>query len=149
MSILEPSDNNHLLGKKPAIYSDHLSLYDQYGALAYGVILQIIPNEQLAQEVLVSLFSSVSLHGCNENVVNKTICIIRNARAKAVEYKAKYTSSTSPPINENLVSEDAIPKLVFDLSFRQGLKPEVIAEKLNISRERVLKAFNEYFKLFR
>jgi hypothetical protein len=30
-------------------------MYDQYGALAYGVILQIIPNEQLAQEVLVSL----------------------------------------------------------------------------------------------
>jgi hypothetical protein len=54
MSILEPSDNNHLLGKKLAVYSDHLTMYDQYGALAYGVILQIIPNEQLAQEVLVS-----------------------------------------------------------------------------------------------
>ncbi|MFY7828690.1 MAG: hypothetical protein ACOVQ4_16295 [Flectobacillus sp.] len=145
---MEPSNNN-LLGKKPTVYSDYLSLYDQYGALAYGVILQIIPNEQLAQEVLVSLFSSASLQGCNENVVNKTICIIRNARAKAVEYKSKYASSTSPPINEGQVSEDTLPKLVFELSFKQGLKPEVIAEKLNITRERVLKAFNEYFKLFR
>ncbi|WP_044173294.1 hypothetical protein [Flectobacillus major] len=146
MSILEPSENK-LSNNKPILYSDQLSLYDEYGALAYGIILQIIPQEQLAQEVLVDLFSSSSLQQCNENVVSKTICIIRNARAKAIAWKSKLAAVSAA--NDYTTSGKTLPEIVFDLSFKQGISTEVIAEKLNVSKERVLKAINEYFKIYR
>ena len=44
--------------------------------------------------------------------------------------------------------QETTPELIFDLAFRQGFSPEEVAEKLNISKSDVLKAFHEFFKSF-
>lgn len=123
-----------------------LSLYDQYGAMAYGVILQIIPHEQLAQEVLVDLFNSLTFHNCGEGVSN-AICILRNARIKAIEFSNRFKSLL--PANESIVNKDDLPKLIFDLAFKQGIPLDVVAEKLGITKDDAMKAIGQQVKSFR
>jgi hypothetical protein len=123
-----------------------LSLYDQYGAMAYGVILQIIPHEQLAQEVLVDLFNSLTFHNCGEGVSN-AICILRNARIKAIEFSNRFKSLL--PANESIINKDDLPKLIFDLAFKQGIPLDVVAEKLGITKDDAMKAIGQQVKSFR
>ncbi len=125
-----------------------LSLYDQYGAMAYGVILQIIPHEQLAQEVLVDLFNSSTFQNCGEGVSN-AICILRNARIKAIEFSNKFKSLLPPNKSESIVDKDALPKLIFDLAFKQGIPLDVVAEKLEITKDDAMKAIGQHVKSFR
>lgn len=123
-----------------------LSLYDQYGAMAYGVILQIIPHEQLAQEVLVDLFNSLSFKNCGDGVSN-AICILRNARTKAIEFSNRFKSLL--PANESIVNKDDLPKLIFDLAFKQGIPLDIVAEKLGITKDDAMKAIGQQVKSFR
>lgn len=142
MSILK--QKNNLLrntNTKPP-----LSLYDQYGAMAYGVILQIIPHEQLAQEVLVDLFNSLTFQNCGDGV-NNAICILRNARIKAIEFNNRFKSLL--PANESIVNKDDLPKLIFDLAFKQGIPLDVVAEKLGITKDDAMKAIGQQVKSFR
>lgn len=125
-----------------------LSLYDQYGAMAYGVILQIIPHEQLAQEVLVEVFNSLTFQNCGEDVSN-AICILRNARIKAIEFSNKFKSLLPPNKSESIVDKDALPKLIFDLAFKQGIPLDVVAEKLEITKDDAMKAIGQHVKSFR
>lgn len=125
-----------------------LSLYDQYGAMAYGVILQIIPHEQLAQEVLVDLFNSLTFHNCGEGVSN-AICILRNARIKAIEFSNRFKSLLPANENESIVDKDALPKLIFDLAFKQGIPLDVVAEKLEITKDDAMKAIGQHVNSFR
>lgn len=125
-----------------------LSLYDQYGAMAYGVILQIIPQEQLAQEVLVELFNSSPLLNCGDSVSN-AICIIRNARTKAIEFKNRLNSlMPSNEVGDHSKSEP-LPNRIFDLAFKQGLSLEIIAIQLGLSKEDTMKAISQHVKSFR
>jgi hypothetical protein len=125
-----------------------LEVYDQYGAMAYGIILQIVPQPHLAQEILVNVFSSPLLQSCNSYPFTFAVCVIKLARAKAVEAK-KQMMAIAPSFNDNHVSSaENTPELIFDLAFRQGYSPDEIAEKLQISRSEVLKAFHEFFKSF-
>lgn len=122
-----------------------LEVYDQYGAMAYGIILQIIPQPHLAQEILVSVFSSPLLQSCNSYPFTFAVCVIKLARAKAVE--AKRQMMAIAPFNDNGPSQkESTPELIFDLAFRQGFSPDEVAEKLHISKAEVLKAFHEFFK---
>jgi hypothetical protein len=125
-----------------------LEVYDQYGAMAYGIILQIIPQPHLAQEVLVSVFSSPLLQSCNSYPFTFAVCVIKLARAKAVEAKRKIMA-LAPAGDEFGLNSDASPQAIFDLAFRQGFTPEEVAGKLNISKSEVLRSFHEFFKSYR
>ncbi|MCF0058945.1 RNA polymerase sigma factor [Dyadobacter sp. CY356] len=123
-----------------------LEVYDQYGAMAYGIILQIVPQPHLAQEILVSVFSSPLLQSCNSYPFTFAVCVIKLARAKAVEAKRKLLTIAPFSADNAYSSNENTPELIFDLAFRQGYSPDEVAEKLKISKSEVLKAFHEFFK---
>ena len=144
MSELEPIKNGVT---KANGNMTSLEVYDKYGAMAYGIILQILPQVHLAQEVLVSVFCSPQLQACNSYPFSFAACIIKLARAKAVEAKRKLMAIA--PVADPTNASDATPEKIFDLSFCQGFTPEEVAGKLNISKSEVLRSFHEYFKLYR
>lgn len=149
MNELEPLKNgldNQSLTKQHGNMTS-LEVYDKYAAMAYGIILQILPQPHLAQEVLVSVFSSPQLQACNSYPFSYVACIIKLARAQAVEAKRKLISIT--PSSDHVSQMNTSPEEIFELSFRQGFTPEEVAAKLNISKSEVLRSFHEYFKLYR
>ncbi|MES2518166.1 MAG: hypothetical protein V4585_08670 [Bacteroidota bacterium] len=131
---------------KPPGHHELLSLYDTYSPMAYGVILQIIPQENLAQDTLVNVFSTLSVNECKNCAVGSAIYIIRKARIKAIEVKNKISNFVNDQIPNG---EAALREMIFELSFRQGQTPEVIAQRLNVPKTQVLKAIYEHFKSFR
>ena len=148
MNELERAGNSvdgQALSKPKTLTS--LEVYDQYGAMAYGIILQILPQVHVAQEVLVSVFSSPQLQSCNSYPFTFAACVIKLARAKAVEAKRKLTA-LAPAGAENAYG-DTSPQSIFDLAFRQGFTPDEVADKLNISKNDVLRSFHEFFKSYR
>ena len=126
-----------------------LEVYDKFGAMAYGIILQIIPQPHLAQEILVNVFSSPQLQSCNSYPFTFAVCVIKLARAKAVEAKRKLMSIAPENIESAYNREDSSPQVIFDLAFRQGYTPDEVAQKLNIPKSEVLKAFHDFFKSHR
>ena len=130
-------------------HADRLSLYDRYGSIAYGIILQIISEPELAQTVLIDVFSSPQISSLTESSAYAIGPIIRLARAKALEARPESTALNQPlPIQ---VSETNVntEKLVFNLSFYQGYTTEEIADKLQLSQTNVLKTIYTYFKQLR
>jgi hypothetical protein len=148
MNELESFSDNLSFNKSPNYY-ELLSLYDQYSPMAYGVILQIIPQERLAQEIMVEVFSTLSVSECKNSVVSSAVFILRKARNRAIEFKNSYASGNSlmPEVKQNTESE--LTTKIFDLSFRQGHSPETVALALNVPKSKVLKGIYEYFKSFR
>ncbi|WP_221390465.1 RNA polymerase sigma factor [Dyadobacter sp. NIV53] len=126
-----------------------VEIYDKYGAMAYGIILQILPQPHLAQEVLVNVFSSPLLQSCNSYPFSFAVCVIKLARAKAIEAKQKLMSIAPHNPENDLNHYDQSPELIFNLAFREGYTPEEVAMKLNISKLEVLKAFHDFFKSYR
>ncbi|HEV7380666.1 MAG TPA: hypothetical protein VGN64_12790 [Dyadobacter sp.] len=126
-----------------------LEIYDRYSAMAYGIILQIIPQQHLAQEILVNVFASPQLQACNSYPFSFAACVIKLARSKAVDMKKRLmeldSNSTTLPADEL----DKSPQRIFDLAFRQGFTPDEVAQKLFISKSEVLKAFHDFFKSYR
>jgi hypothetical protein len=117
--------------------------------MAYGVILQIIPQKKLAQEVLLDVFASPQLLGNLSNSTNPAIQIIRLTRAKALAAREKATELGIHFSEPTLTTNEFSPAYVFDLSFRQGYSLEAIAEQLGVSKPEVLKAIREYIHTFR
>jgi hypothetical protein len=151
MNELERINRNteqHFINK-PAGNLTSLEIYDTYAAMAYGIILQIIPQPHLAQEVLISVFSSPLLQSCNSYPFTFAVCIIKLARAKAVEAKRKLSAAASPTLDISNESADKSPQRIFDLAFCQGFSPEEVAEKLNIPKSEVLRSIHAFFKLNR
>ena len=148
MSELQPFDRNTVPSSTSVTRSEQLELYDRYGSLAYGVILKILPQPHLAQEVLISLFATAQLQGCASYPFTFAGCVIKMARAKALEAKEKITSLASDFSNE-ITEEPVTPEYLFDLTFRQGLSPDVVAERLKMSRQEVLKGIHTFFKSIR
>lgn len=127
--------------------ADRLALYEQYSSMAYGVILCIIPEPELAQTVLIDLFgSSLAKSPTGEPTAGE---IIRLARAKAltVRHASISTTQDSTPLAANDTMN--LATIVFNLAFCQGYSREAIAEKLNLSPANVLKALHAYFKELR
>lgn len=125
--------------------SEQLALYDKYSSMAYGIILNILPDPTMAQEVLLNLFASSQLKACDNYPFSYAGCVIKLARSKALEAKAKVVSLSpgSEDGEANLVNS---PDTIFDLSFRKGLSIDLVAERLNISRQDVLKGIHVFFK---
>jgi hypothetical protein len=126
-----------------------LEVYDKFGAMAYGIILQIVPQPHLAQEVLVNVFASPQLQACNSYPFTFAVCIIKLSRAKAMEAKKKLMTIGPDDSEPSLDSQDKSPKHIFDLSFCQGFTPDEVAQKLQISKSEVLKALHDFFKSYR
>ncbi|GAB3999135.1 hypothetical protein GCM10028807_48500 [Spirosoma daeguense] len=124
-----------------------LSLYDRYSSLAYGVILQIIPEQALAQKVLVDLFSSEEVKSYAQDPIAANGKLIRLARNKALEARPAHLIKTFA-IDALTVSDD-LGKLVFELSFYQGYSIPEIAEKLKLPSADVMKTLSTYFKQHR
>lgn len=145
MNGLKQIKDNTLFNAPPE-HQEILSLYDSYSSIAYGVISQILPQENLAQETLISLFTSLSVSECRNSQFGTVIYIIRKARGKAIEVKNKFLNNVH---DELVVGEKALSEMIFELSFRQGQSPEIVAQRLNIPKAQVLKAIYEYFKSIR
>ncbi|GAB2586029.1 sigma-70 RNA polymerase sigma factor region 4 domain-containing protein [Spirosoma areae] len=130
--------------------ASQLALYEQYGSMAYGLILQILPNNpEVAQTVLVDVFSSPELKALAEKSTRPAGELIRLVRANALEARQSTMASTPLPAKSLQATNDTTEKLVFDLSFCQGYTPDAIAESLQLSRPNVLKAIYSYFKHLR
>lgn len=143
MGALKQSDSS-LAAQEVTRGKDCLSLYDRYGSLAYGIILQIIPEPELAQAVLIDLFTSPPLKSYAEEMSPVSRDIIRLARAKALDSRpARLTKSLTI---QDAITNDTIGKLVFDLSFYKGYSIEEIATKLQLSKTTVLTLIHDYFK---
>jgi AraC-like DNA-binding protein len=126
-----------------------LEIYDRYSAMAYGIILQIVPQHHLAQEILVNVFASPQLQACNSYPFSFAACVIKLARTKAVEAKKKLMELDTDTESMSVENSDKSPQRIFDLAFRQGFTPDEVAQKLFISKSEVLKAFHDFFKSYR
>lgn len=116
------------------------SLYQQYGSVAYGVILQIVPQPHHAQEILVDVFASPELQAKLPTSAHTTCTIVRLAREKAI----KYQQWQHLPFR--ILPEPATqPEHVFNLLFYQNQSPDSIAEQLQIQRSAVSKSIREFF----
>jgi hypothetical protein len=129
--------------------TERLALYEKFGAMAYGVILQIIPQPELAQQVLVDLFASPEIDQCLKAPTSLACNIIRLARTKALEANRIATSANPLPTEPQQSGNDNTEKLIFDLSFRQGYALGAIAEQLQMPYADVMKSIRDYFKYLR
>ncbi len=122
-----------------------MELYERYGSMAYGIILRIVPQPELAQTVLVELFATLSV----ELELNKTehvsALIIRTARRKAL---ASRLGSAERSLTSFQPTERNLPKVVFNLAFWHGCHVTEIADRLNIATTDVLRAIRAYVKSF-
>jgi hypothetical protein len=148
MNELDRSAGNGTLRhhRKPI---DQRALYDRFGAMAYGIILQILPQTHLAQEALLEVFTSAQLPSFSNSSINPAISIIRIAREKAFEFKEKgreREAAISEPFSTN---SSYSPESIFDLSFRQGYSFEAISENSGLSRPEFLKAVRDFIHVFR
>ena len=121
-----------------------IEIYDQYSAVAYGIILKIIPQAHIAQEVLVEVFASPLLKACNSYPFSFAVCIIKLARSKAIDAKRKI-DALIPKIDGEIVEILVTPEVIFDLAFCQGYSPDEVAVKLNIPKSEVLKSIHMFF----
>lgn len=137
-----------LAEKKAVSRTEQLTLYDRYGAMAYGVITQIIPQTDIAQNVLIDLFASLDIVSLPDSPSQTACAIVRLARAKALRAKP-----VDPPalvgLKPNAGPNVNLPELVFNLSFNKGFKLDVIAERLELTYFDVLKAIREHVKSIR
>jgi hypothetical protein len=129
--------------------NEQLALYDRYGSMAYGIILQILPQPQHAQEVLVELFSSPDLQSYINYPGNIAVAIIRMARAKALEAKARLDVPLPRGAESSASAKTNLPDVVFDMAFRQGYSLDAIADRLQLPRSVVVKAIHDYSVSFR
>lgn len=125
--------------------TQRVELYDRYGSVAYGIILQIVPQPELAQAILVDLFATLPTDGGDESerMISR---IIRLARDKALTNRH---SSTERSLTSFHPTERNIPKVVFNLAFWHGCRADEIAERLNIAKTDVLRAIRTYVKSFK
>jgi hypothetical protein len=120
--------------------ANQLSLYEQYGSVAYGVVLQIVPQPQHAQEILVDLFASPELQIDLPTSARTTCTIIRLAREKALDYRQRQHLPVF-----TLPESVSQPEQVFNLLFYQNQSHDSIAEQLQIQRSAVSKSIREFF----
>lgn len=141
----EPNESS-LAQSREQNRSDRLLLFEQFGAVAYGVILQIIPNEKHAQEVLIRLFSDSILDKCKKCAASKIACVVKCSRLAALEFKK--LSNFNSNAEENRENTN-LSHIIFNLSFRDGYSLDAIAAKFSISKQATLKYIQDYFKTFR
>ncbi|RAK03149.1 hypothetical protein LX87_01271 [Larkinella arboricola] len=149
MNELERSAGNASQWQHLRTPTDQRALFDRFGAMAYGVILQILPQTHLAQEALLDVFTSLSLSSFSTSSTSPALAIIRLARLKALERKARTSEPDAASAEPSSSAGRFSPEFIFDLSFRQGYSFDAISEQLDISKPEILKAVRNYIHLFR
>lgn len=129
-------------------HTSRLTLYDQYGAMAYGVIRQIVSEPELAQALLIDLFASPQIASLHDTQPHTACAIVRMARMKALEARSG-ESMASAGLETQSGPDDNLPKLIFELSFNKGFRLEAIAERLEMTYLDVLKAMRVYVESIR
>ncbi|WP_338872783.1 hypothetical protein WBJ53_28845 [Spirosoma sp. SC4-14] len=148
MGVLKQPDGKPVLNDvSPTI--DRLDLYEKYGAMAYGIILQIVPQPELAQQALVTLFLSPQLEQCIGPLSSPACAIVRLARLIALEVNPVSLSAKSTFPDTTDLSDENKSKQIFDLSFRQGYELSIIAERLKIPYTEVMASIRNYFQYLR
>lgn len=148
MGVLKQPDGKPVLNDvSPTI--DRLDLYEKYGAMAYGIILQIVPQPELAQQALVTLFLSPQLEQCIGPLSSPACAIVRLARLIALEINPVSLSAKSTFPDTTDLSDENKSKQIFDLSFRQGYELSIIAERLKIPYTEVMASIRNYFQYLR
>ncbi|GAB3564823.1 hypothetical protein GCM10027578_11030 [Spirosoma luteolum] len=147
MESLEHRDKLEVLPVK-ASPVDQIALYDRYSAMAYGIILQIVPQPELAQKILVDLFTDLLRTSPDLNDSGLGCTIIRMARLRSLETRRSADSVAERSGTSFSPTQGNLPKVVFNLSFWHGCHPNEIAERLQISGSDVMKAIREYIKSF-
>ena len=122
-----------------------MELYERYGSMAYGIILQIVPQPEQAQAVLVDLFATLPVEEGADKTERASALIIRLARRKAL---ASRPGSVERSLTSFQPTERNLPKVVFNLAFWHGCHVTEIAERLNIATTDVLRAIRAYVKSF-
>jgi DNA-directed RNA polymerase specialized sigma24 family protein len=122
-----------------------MELYERYGSMAYGIILRIVPQPELAQAVLVDLFATLSVEMGSDKTERVSALIIRTARRKAL---ASRLGSAERSLTSFQPTERNLPKVVFNLAFWHGCHVTEIADRLNIATTDVLRAIRAYVKSF-
>lgn len=128
---------------------DRIALYDWYGPLAYGVILQIVPQPELAQQVLVDLFSSDELPFAADSSASQSAALIRLARRQALAVSAAPNAPAGPRTASRPITDESLPELVFDLTFRRGQQLRTVADRLQMTYEDISRALRTYVHSFR
>jgi len=95
------------------------------------------------------MFSSPELQQYVNYPGNTAVAIVRLARAKALEAKARLQGPLPQPIEPGTAAKGSLPEVVFELAFRQSCSIDTIAEKLQLQKADVLKAIHDYFVSFR
>ncbi|MGA0559925.1 hypothetical protein ACO2Q8_24905 [Larkinella sp. VNQ87] len=129
--------------------ADQRALYDRYGAMAYGIILQILPQTHLAQEALLDVFTSGQLALSVGSATNPALAVIRLARAKALEMKARARERGATYAEPISLAGGYSPEAIFDLAFRQGYSFEAISEQAGIPKAESLRAIRDFIHRFR
>jgi len=123
----EALQNELLYGQQPAIEL----LYNTYGRMLYGYVLQFVPDEPEAEELLITIFIKLAprlQEACDSNLrifswlqieARKIILDIHTPSAVPLRNKATYSS----------LLEDASPEHqeVFNKSFLSGIPSEELA----------------------
>jgi hypothetical protein len=119
--------------------------------MAYGVILQIIPETDQAQRILIDLFSSSQVESLDPAAPRGlSSSLIRMARSRALAARNTTSSSVDHFASVTTVTgNDKRAKFVFNLAFYQGFTPETIAQRLQIPYSAVMQAIHEYFLFLR
>ncbi|GAB3490711.1 hypothetical protein GCM10027341_02810 [Spirosoma knui] len=129
--------------------TDRIALYDKYGSIAYGIILRIVRQPDIAQRVLVEMFASTELRTSTTITANPATTIIRIARERALAARPRELQDTPVSADSNSTKHENLGALIFDLTFCQGCKPELVAEKLQITHTDVMKAIRDHFAYLR
>lgn len=135
---------------KGASHTARLTLYDQYSAMAYGVITQIVAQPDIAQRVLIDLFASDQMNSLPEWPGSTACAVVRLARQKALEAKLMeplIAIGSESEFNYDLT--DNLPKFIFNLLFTKGFKPDTVAERLKMTQGDVMKAMREHVRSMR
>jgi RNA polymerase sigma factor (sigma-70 family) len=132
-------------------------LYDNYSAALHGIINQIVPDREIAsdvlQEVFVNIWNKISTYDATKGrLFTWMLNVARNAAIDKVRSRAYQDSlkNQSLPDDVNIMSQSVKPnmddyglkklvsklkdeqKILIDLSYFQGFTHEEIAKSLNI-----------------
>lgn len=135
------------------------TLYDKYAAALYGIVLQIVPSRDKADDVLVKVFNYIFLHIPDFRASGHYTLfawMMRITRKMAVEEApAMAAVSNEVALRDNSLMQRFAVSLpeemyqAFRLCYYKGLQPEAVARMLGSTPEEVSFALKQSMVAFR
>lgn len=143
--------NKRLQKKETGLYQipSGKSLYDQYGAMLYGYILQFIPDKEVADQSLINIFSHIYTH-IDEGIRSSqgiVIWMLGEARKLLIpQLKPQKTQVENEKVIDKESNRDTFnvlfnhvseqQKYLFIESYYKGRPIEQIAQEINLAPEK-------------